>query len=112
MKTNINLQNGTEALNELQKLLEVQHGKESFNLSLQVATLERDLIDSLTKHRKHQKITQKDLAIEIESNHQQISKYERTEQVPSLSAFLKMCGALGLEFTLKSKEDDTVIFHM
>jgi|LGOV01.1.fsa_nt_gb ribosome-binding protein aMBF1 (putative translation factor) len=108
---NGNLTNGTEALTKLRETLKNQHGEEKFNESLKVARYERDLLDSITAFRKKNKVTQQDLADQIKTKAQQISKYERAEQTPSLSAILKVCDALGVEITLKSKEDQTVLFH-
>ena len=109
MKHRTDLQDGTEALQELRKKMEIQNGEERFNESLTVARYERELIDSITRFRKQHKITQKDLAKEIDTRHQQISKYERAEQSPF--ALLKICEALGLELSLKSRDDNEVIFH-
>lgn len=109
--SNGNFTNGTEALAKLREQLKYQHGEERFNESLKVARYERDLIDSITSFRKQHKVTQKDLAEAVNTKAQQISKYERAEQTPSLSVLLKLCDALGVELSLKSKEDQTVIFH-
>ena len=106
-----NFVEGNEALTNLQSLLNDQHGKAVFNDSLRVARLERNLIDSMILARKHKKLTQKDLAKNLNTKAQQISKYERAEQVPTLSVLLKLCEVLNLELSLKSKEDETVVFH-
>jgi ribosome-binding protein aMBF1 (putative translation factor) len=98
-------------LTALKLLLSNQHGEVAFNNSMSVARIERELIDSITSFRKHRKITQKDLASNINIKAQQLSKYERLEQVPSMSALIKLCEALGIELSLKSKENETVIFH-
>ncbi len=102
---------GNEALTKLQNLLNNQHGEPVFHDSLRVARLERDLIDSIVLARKHKKLTQKELAQVLATKAQQISKYERAEQIPSLSVLLKLCDALNLELSLTSKESQTVVFH-
>lgn len=102
---------GNEALTKLRKLLNNQHGEVTFTDSLRVARVERDLIDSIVLTRKHKKMTQNDLAQILETKAQQISKYERAEQIPSLSVLLKLCDALNLELSLTSKEDQTIVFH-
>ncbi len=104
-------QSGTERLDHIKQLLKEQHGVVAFNEAMKVAEDERNILDSLTLYRKQQKITQKQLAEKIDTRPQQVSKYERAEQTPSLSAILKMCEALGLELSLKSKENNEVIFH-
>ncbi|MBI9013828.1 MAG: helix-turn-helix transcriptional regulator [Clostridiales bacterium] len=102
---------GSDSLKHIKKLLEEQHGEEVFNKAMKVAEIERDILDSLTLYRKQHKMTQKQLAEKIDTRPQQVSKYERAEQTPSLSAILKICEALGLELSLKSKENNEVIFH-
>lgn len=111
MANNDNFVEGNEALTKLQSLLNNQHGEATFNDSLRVARLERDLIDSIVLARKHKKWTQKELAQVLDTKAQQISKYERAEQIPSLSVLLKLCDALNLELSLTSKENQTVVFH-
>lgn len=109
--TNSNNAKGTDALTKLRQTLSDQHGEETFNEAMKVARIERDLLDSITSFRKQKKLTQQDLAEAINTKAQQISKYERAEQTPSLSVLLKLCDALGMELALISKEDQTVIFH-
>jgi len=111
MANNSNFVEGNEALNKLQSMLNKQHGEAIFTDSLRVARLERNLIDSIVLSRKHKNLTQKDLAQFLDTKAQQISKYERAEQIPSLSVLLKLCDALNLELSLISKENQTVIFH-
>lgn len=102
---------GNEALTKLHTMLNNQHGEVAFDKSLRAARLERDLIDSIVITRKRKKITQQQLAKSLETKAQQISKYERSEQIPSLSVLLKLCDALNLELSLTSKEDNEIVFH-
>ncbi len=111
MANNDNFVEGNKSLTKLHNLLNNQHGETTFNDSLRVARLERDIIDSIVLARKHKKLTQKDLAQVLNTKAQQISKYERVEQIPSLSVLLKLCDALNLELSLTSKENKTVVFH-
>ena len=109
--SNENFVAGNEVLAKLQGRLEDQHGEKFVTEELRIARLERDLIDSIIRARKYKKLTQKDLALILDTKAQQISKYERTEQIPSLSVLLKLCDALDLELCIRSKEDQSVIFH-
>ncbi len=102
---------GTDRLLQLKTKLAEKHGEVVFNEAMRVATLEREILDSISSYRKQHKVTQKELAEKIDTKAQQVSKYERAEQTPSLSAVLKICEALGLELSLKSKENQDVIFH-
>lgn len=108
---NDNMVEGNEALIKLRGLLQDQQGGAEFEESLKVARIERDLIDFITLARKHKKMTQGDLAKILDTKAQQISKYERSEQVPSLSVLLKLCEALNLEISIRSKDDKGMVFH-
>lgn len=108
---NSNNAKGSEAITKLREKLLNQHGEDIFNEAMKIARFERELFDSITSFRKQNKLTQQALAEKINTKAQQISKYERAEQVPSLSVLLKLCDALEIDLILKSKKDQTVIFH-
>ena len=102
---------GNEALDVLKKSLYIEHGQADLDNSLRIAGLERELLDAIVRARKSNKITQKELADNLRTKPQQLSKYERGQQAPSLSVLLKLCDALNLELTLTTKETHTIIFH-
>lgn len=99
LKNETHLVDGSEALTRLNHQLKDHHWENEFNTSYQLVQLERSLLDTIVSKRKKQHLTQKDLAEVMHTKAQQISKYERADQIPTISVLLKLCEALGLELS-------------
>ena len=109
-KMNANVVDGTTALTAIKEKLKHQHG-EDFDISYKMATMEREIFDMIAELRKQEKITQSMLASSLKIKQQQLSKYETLQQSPTLSVFLKLCEEMGLVMELKTKKEETVLFH-
>ncbi|WP_299118158.1 helix-turn-helix domain-containing protein [uncultured Eubacterium sp.] len=87
--------------NEIEKK---RHNNPKFKNAWDESRAEYKLIGKMIAIRKHEKITQKELA-ELTGNKQQvISRIERKESIPTIRAFSHLLDALGYELQIVKKK--------
>ena len=100
----------TTKLINVREIIEQKRAEDPvFRIEFDRVHLEYQLIMQLVKERKAMDMSQDELAKKSGISQQALSRLEREKHVPTLSTFIKIINALGLEITLtKRKETDSI----
>jgi len=69
------------------------------------------LMQSLVNRRCELRFNQTILAKKANTSQKQISHYEQNIQNPSIEKIIELCQALDLELSIKTKDEQRVVFH-
>jgi len=86
-------------------------GEKEYEAVLSKEEFKVDLAMALSTKREALGLSQTDMAKEIHTTQQQISKYEKSSVSPTIERLYEMCKVLGLEIIIKDKEQKKELLH-
>ena len=100
---------GSQITEDIKKRLSEKFGEEEFSAAMERARIRADLMKVLRARRIECNMDQTELAALLNTNQQQISRYESGENNLSVDRLLVYAKALNLEIEIKDKDDDRVL---
>lgn len=100
---------GSQITEDIKKRLSEKFGKDEFSAAMERARIRADLMRVLRARRIECKMDQTQLATILNTNQQQISRYESGENNLSIDRLIVYAKALNLEIEVKVKDDDRVL---
>lgn len=87
-------------------------GEASYRETLNLKERELQLAELLAERRIQKNINQSELAKQLATSQQQISKYEKAESIPKLEVLWKLLDLLDLEMVVKDKDEKKELLHV
>jgi DNA-binding XRE family transcriptional regulator len=102
---------GSDTIKTIRERLIAKHGEDYVVKGMAAIEKQREITDLLTNRRKMLKINQSDIANAMEISRNQVIRYEKHQQDPSLTKFLSLCDKLGVEISLIDKNTKEIMYH-
>ncbi|MEA3422551.1 MAG: helix-turn-helix transcriptional regulator [Bacillota bacterium] len=98
-------------LEELDRIGEEKFGKEIYDKAKNEARINLEIMDFLTERRKSLNISQEEMGRLLRTTQEQISKYENSNNSPSLERFMKILDALNIDLIFVDRNKKKELYH-